>query len=215
MATNLMMTGVGDSGGNSIVTLDATNFNTASSSSSVSASITVGSGSNRILVAMVATTGSAISTIQDAGVDLILAQSNTGGFSTFAYYLLAPAPGSHTVTVTLSAGDNVYLSLFSLFGVNQVTPVDSHNGGHNSSGSPSTSLTVGNANALETDIADTFVVALSNNFGQTTLFLNTIIGSTHGASGYILPPLPLGSYTPTYGSSSGTWGMSAVTWNPA
>lgn len=89
-------------------------------------SITIGSGANRILVAMVNTTGdipTAVSLDGTTALTMVTGSNITDGTGSNSslWYLINPPSGSHTITVT-SGQQNGTAILSSWTGVNQTTP---------------------------------------------------------------------------------------------
>lgn len=120
------------------VAYDANGSNTSASASSLGATITVGSGSNRALVCIITRKdGSAYATGVSSDVNgalTMLSRTNDAGagfgLSIEIWYLANPTAGAHTVTATWAAAAHVRIHVVSFTGVDQSTPVDGYQGGY-------------------------------------------------------------------------------------
>ena len=126
--------------------------NNVGGSTSVSWSHTTGSGSNRMMIVGVSirTTTVSVSGITYGAQSLtfIRADTHSGGFvRSELWYLIAPASGTATVTVTLSGTSRATGGSCTYTGVAQTSPIDANAGGSGKSGSPSQSITVNTANS--------------------------------------------------------------------
>jgi hypothetical protein len=136
------------------ISLDVTSTSSASSVSSLSWSHTVGVGSNTILIVAAGGRNSVVgnatvSSVTYNGANLTKAvekQESGDGNNSSVWYLVAPATGVHTVVVTYAGScTSVGGAGISLFGVDQVSPIDAT--------SPGSSFAGGSASATITTVA--------------------------------------------------------------
>ena len=138
------------SGVYSAVTFDSSNSTWAASSSSVSWQHTAGTETNRILLINVdafSYTGSP-STVSSVYYGSTLVTSNVAAlYSTsnpqvrsYVYYLVNPAPGTNTITVSFSSSTAAVCGSVTYLNVNQTSPVITSNTAVNSGSTPSVSL---------------------------------------------------------------------------
>lgn len=112
------------------VSIDGTPAVTAASGNvtSLTHSFTIGSNSNRLLIACGAVDSGLLETDQmlfntDTPMTLIARGfSPAGGVSTSAWYMLAPTVGSATVTLDVGFSSRPIVGVLSLYNVNQTTP---------------------------------------------------------------------------------------------
>lgn len=135
------------------VGFDSGSSTATSNTASLSWSHTTGSGSNRLLVVGVSirVTTVSVSTITYGAQSLTFIRADTNPSNTIRselWYLIAPASGTATVTVTLSGTSNVIGGAATYTGVVQTSPLDAHAGGTGSSSTPSQSITVNSASCL-------------------------------------------------------------------
>lgn len=129
------------------------------------------------------------------------------------WYIKAPAPGAHTVSVTFTGDhDAIKMATHSFTGVDQVSPLDTYATATGTTGNPTVSMTTGNANEL--------VIATLSRFSTTaattnrTSLYNDATSSTLGASSYQLATTA-GSYSDTYtGTANQDWSMVIAAFKP-
>jgi choice-of-anchor C domain-containing protein len=133
----LLVAGVRDAAGAIASGNSGTGSGTASS---LSWNHTVAAGTNRLLLVRIANSGTATVSGVTYGGTAMTAVGSTSSSSTIRasmYYLVAPAVGTASVVVTLSASANIVAASSDYNGVNQVTPTS---GLSTSNGSGSTSV---------------------------------------------------------------------------
>jgi RHS repeat-associated protein len=149
------------------------------------------------------------------GTSLTKATSTrAGGMASEIWYLVNPATGSNTMSVTVTgATDSIKLTAASFTGALQSSPLDASNAATGFGGNPTMSLTTGTANDL--------VAATLSRFGTTaattnrTALYNSTASSTLGAASYQIATTT-GSYSDTYtGSASADWSMAMAGFKPA
>src|SRR5438876_3978980 len=139
---------------------------------------------------------------------------NASGAGAHIYYLLNPAAGSNTVSVTLSASaSEIYLGAVTFTGANQTTPVGIFAAATGSSTAPSVTAT---SNTGET-VIDTVTLCTSSaptvGGGQTQQWgTGSAQGSGHGA-GSTKPGAS--TVTMSWTSSNVAWAIGAVGIKPA
>ena len=124
-------------------------FDASSSTSGSSASFTFAhttSGANRLLVVGVAIrtdAGQTVTSITYSGVALTFVRADTFAASVRSelWYRIAPATGSNSVVVTLSASAKAAVGAISLTGVTQTAPVEAQNGATGTSATPTETVT--------------------------------------------------------------------------
>ena len=124
-------------------------FDASASTSGSAASFTFAhttSGANRLLLVGVTIrtdAGQTVSSITYAGAGLTFVRADTIAASVRSelWYRIAPATGSNSVVVTLSASAKAAVGAISLTGVDQTTPVDAQNGATGTSVTPSVTVT--------------------------------------------------------------------------
>lgn len=188
---------------------------TSGSASSNSFAISVGANTNRGLLVFIATGNnpSTVSLVTYNGIAMTRVgseQSQASGTCFDVYYLVAPATGSNTLAITVSAG-TCNVAYFSLYNVAQTQPEASSVALVNNAAAPST-------NTLNT-IANGAVVFTASGFGSTTLSGtgSYITGPTPGGtlktyhSGQVFPAATtITSVLATGGSSSGGFAMISI-----
>jgi hypothetical protein len=193
---------------------------------------TTGSGSDRIMIVGVSIRSSSVSvgsiTYGAQSLTSIRSDINSNGVSSELWYLTAPNPGTHTVTVTLSGSSRATGGSCTYTGVNQTTPIENSAGGSNYNSSPSQSITVNTANCLllghvailGTSSYPYSVVAVSSEgSGQTqqwdevTTSTNNVNTRGHGSD---KSPVGTGSQSMSWTlSGSARWAVSLVAIRPA
>ena len=154
----------------------------------------------------------------------IVQVTNTNNVRVEQWYLLNPAIGTASVTVTLSAAARIVGSSVSLTGVEQVNPIDAFNSATGSSTTPSVTVTTNSNGAW---VVDTLAHRLSaagaptRNVGlnQTQRWSTTIANAANGVGGAgstegpVTPPgaVPM-SWTL---SNSQPWAICAVALKPS
>ncbi len=219
-----------DTGGN--IGFDAVSNADSGSSyvSSLSWSHTTGSGSNRLLIVGVTLHPSSpffpasVSSVTYGSQSLTQIRTDTGGGNTIRsdlWYLVAPASGTNTITVTLSffTSAKIVAGACTYTGVDQTSPLDvaTGAGGSGSSSSPSQSITVntngcwivGNLAALGDNSA------VSEGSGQNTRWDGTATGGGQSSRctghGSDKGPVNAGSQSMSWSlPSSTTWAVSIV-----
>jgi len=121
--------------------------NNGGGSASVSWSHTTGSGPNRIMIVGVSIriTTVSVSSITYGAQSLTFIRADTHASATIRselWYLIAPASGTATVTMTLSGTSMATGGSCTYTGVAQTSPLDVNGGGTGKSASPSQSVTV-------------------------------------------------------------------------
>jgi hypothetical protein len=196
--------------------------------STVSWSHTTGSGSNRIMIVGVSIRVATVtvSSLTYGAQSLTFLRADTHPSSTIRseiWYLIAPASGTATVTVTLSGTSRAVGGSCTFTGVVQTSPIDVSNGATGSSSSPSGSVTVVTANSIllgHLAISGSSNTVSSEGSGQTATWDNVTSqqaqsdrnighGSTKG-------PVAAGSQSMSWGLSGTTdWAVSIVALKPA
>lgn len=178
------------------------------------------SGTNRLLILTadiwqdVAGTGT-ISSASYNGVAMTkITQTNSTAMSSEMWYLIAPALGANTVSVTVTgATDAIKLSVSTFTNAAQVSVLDNQAVATGASGNPSASVTTLTAGAL--------VVATLSRFSTTgattnrTSLYNENATSTLAAGSY-QQATTTGSYSDTYtGAAAQDWSMVIASFKPA
>lgn len=119
------------------------------------------------------------------------------------WYVKLPAPGTYTVSFTVSGNTDARKFFAASFsGVDQTTPIDASNSAATASGAPSVSVTTVTANAWLVDCVSKFgTTALTASAGQTVI-LNSSTSSTTGAGTRKGPVASPGATTMSYTGSS-------------
>ena len=136
-------------------------YDASSSTSGSAASFTFAlttSGANRLLVVGVTiqtNAGQTVSGVTYAGAALTFVRSDiiAGSVRSELWYRIAPATGSNSVVVTLSASAKTAAGAVSFTGVDQTTPVDAQNGATGTSVTPSVTVTTVTDGAWVVDAA--------------------------------------------------------------
>jgi hypothetical protein len=108
------------------VTFDASSTPVEATATSVTVSHTVGTGSNRLIVACVSVNGADVTGVTYNGVALTLKARQTQGtiYRTEIWYLVAPATGTNNLVASIApSNQNLIASGKSFFGVNQSNPL--------------------------------------------------------------------------------------------
>ena len=144
------------SGVYSTISLDSANSTWAASSSTVSWQHTTGTGPDRILLISVDAfcyTGSpsTVSSVYYGSTSLTaniaaLYSSSNPQVRSYVYYLVNPAPGTNTITVSFSSSTAAVCGSVTYLNVNQTSPVITSNTAVNSGSSPSVSLSASGTN---------------------------------------------------------------------
>ncbi len=181
---------------------------------------TTGSGSNRLLTLSgniwqdVGGTGT-ITSASYNGVALTKATSTTEvSMDSELWYLVNPASGSNTMSVTVTGNtDAIKLSASTFTGVTQTSPVDINATVIGGSGNPSISAT--------TTVASDLLIATLSRFSTTdattsrTSLYKDKTGSIFGATSYQLAT-SAGSYSDTYtGAAAQDWALVMTGFKPA
>lgn len=166
----------------------ATNIST--SGTPVSFNYTVGSGSNRLLVAiMCGRTSGSLSSMTYNGVSMTLAkrQSNADGESVEIWYLVNPASGTNSLQYAKSSsGDDWRAYVSDWAGVKQTSPVNITAGSNANAGNGSTSITPTADNCLiVAGLTSEDGGAPGTGSGETTLY-NTDEGAWSTGSSYVI-----------------------------
>jgi len=181
---------------------------------------TTSSGTNRILELEAdiwqdtAGAGTVSSASYNGAALTKVTSSLSGGMDSEIWYLVNPASGTNTVSVTITgATDAIKLSVSTFTGALQSSPVDVTSTATGTSGNPSASLTTTAANDLVLATLSRYsTTAASTN--RTSLY-NNATGSTLGAASYQIAT-SAGAYSDTYtGSDPDDWSMSIVSFKPA
>lgn len=215
----------------STVTYDAASSDSSSSGTSFSWSHTVGTGNNRLLVVTVSTSksGSSSSPATVSGVkydSVAMTQEVTNVYTSssnpqvrsYIFYLVNPASGSHTITVTLSASSTAVAGAVSYANVNQSSPIQAQNSstGYGTTQSVSvTATSVGQAVYASLGSYSTSSYTVTGNSGQNSRWSQT--GQTYkGVGDDVLNP-SVGSVSEGWqtGSSSVGYVCCAVLINPS
>jgi RHS repeat-associated protein len=213
----------GGGGGSATIALDATSTsitNAYNGTITKTWSHTTSSGDNRLLVLSADLwqdtpgTGTVTSASYN-GVAMTKATNiRKDGMESEIWYVVNPASGAHTLSVTVTgATDSIKLSASTFTGVDQTTPYVASNTATGESGNPSVSRT--------TTVANSLLVATLSRYSTTaattnkTSLYNNATGETVGASSYQVTATT-GSYSDTYtGSSATDWSMVASEFRPA
>lgn len=189
-----------------------------------STNVTVGTGSNRMLIVGISTKSNTrtIASAVYGAQNLILLRSDPNGTAgkTFILYLLNPASGTNTLTITFDTTAKGGMTVTSYTGVDQSDPIDTHNGGSGNSATASVTLTVitNNSWILQQVNADGNVTIAGWGAGQ----VQRCVGQTGGApatrnavGGNDEGPLSAGAQTQTATiSATAQWATSAVAFKP-
>lgn len=126
---NLLLLGTGTCGSSvGPIVFDAATEGTEVSSDTQTVSHTTGSGSKRLLLAIVAWNGTA--TVSSVTYNSIALTSTTAANSPYSnhktqiWYLVAPSTGANNLVVTLSASSALNTAVVTYTGVDQTTPVE-------------------------------------------------------------------------------------------
>lgn len=194
------------------ITFDTTADSAMQSTQSYTTSITVGSGTNGILIAVVGTLAQQVDTVKDGATSLTLAvTSGVGEPEVNIYYELNPSSGSHTITTNLLGADTSNTGLISLFGVDQTTITDGSNSQQANGADPSMSVTTtSNTDWIVDGLALDQTPFTAVNCGQTQDIANSnatpafLFGMSHEG--------PVGSSTVCWstGGNAANYGYSAV-----
>jgi len=202
--------------------------NNGGGSTSVSWSHTTGSGWNRIMIVGVSirTTTVSVLSITYGAQSLTFLRADTHPSATIRselWYLIAPASGTATVTVTLSGTSKATGGSCTYTGVAQTSPLDANNGGTGTSNSPSQSVTVNTANSWllgHLAISGSSRTVSSEGSGQTQRWDRVTTGggvaSRNRGHGSDKGPVGTGSQTMSWTlSGSADWAVSVVAFKPA
>jgi len=212
-----------------IVAFDANSSgNNAGGSTSVSWSHTTGSGQNRIMILGVSirNTTISVSSITYGAQSLTFIRADTHASATIRselWYLIAPASGTATITVTLSGTSKAVGGSSTYTGVAQTSPIDVNGGTTGTSSSPSQSVTVSTAGSWllgHLAISGTGQTVSSEGSGQTMRWDNETSGgaaaSRNRGHGSDKGPVGTGSQTMSWtASASVDWAVSVVAFKPA
>jgi hypothetical protein len=201
--------------------------NNGAGSTSVSWSHTTGSGSNRIMIVGVSIRDTTVnvSSISYGAQSLAFARadSNAGYVRSEIWYLIAPASGTATVTVTLSGTSMATGGSCTYTGVAQTSPIDANAGGTGKSNLPSQSVTVNTANSWllgHIAVTGSSKTVSSEGSGQTMRWDQVTTGGIatdrnqgHGSD---KGPVGTGSQTMSWGlSGAENYAVSVVAFKPA
>jgi len=215
------------------ITFDAVSSgNNGGGSTSISWSHTTGSSSNRIMIVGVSirTTTVSVSSITYGSQSLTFIRADTHASATIRselWYLIAPASGTATVTVTLSGTSKATGGSCTYSGVAQTSPIDVHGGGTGTggggTGDPSQSVTVTAAEVMllgHLAITGSATTVSSEGSGQTMRWDQVTTGgsaaSRNRGHGSDKGPVGTGSQTVSWTlSASANWAVSVVAFKPA
>jgi hypothetical protein len=165
--------------------------NSLSGTTFTTAAYTVSSGTCRMLVVPIATNTSTdlVTSVVDNNGSATMTRAGVktdpGNSSIYLYYLLAPASGSSTITVTLSSSAQMFVGIADYTGVKQSAQPD---------GSVVTNISTGTNTSLTTSIT-------------TTTDNDWMILAEGGYNGNLPPAAGTGSTRRTFDGSFGTWGL--------
>jgi hypothetical protein len=209
------------------VTLDASNGGNNTASTTVSWSHTTGSGANRIMIVGVSirTTTVSVSGITYGAQSLTFIRADTRSTNVRGelWYLVAPAIGTATITVTLTGAADAACGSSTYSGVSPTSPLDANAGTNGSSSTPSQSITVITANSMlvgQLAISGSSQTVSSEGTGQTLLWDSVSLASTAASRarshGSREGPDASGSQTLSWAlSGSANWAVSIVALKPA
>jgi RHS repeat-associated protein len=205
------------------IALDTTT-SARSSSSQTTASITIGSGSNRILIVGTSVQDAnhanyPITGITYGGVALTKIRSDeaTGNARTELWYLLNPATGTANIIVnaTGSIGE-LAMEAISLTGVDQTTPIDAQAGQTGNGTASSLSITTSANNTWVASMFSGEGTITGVGSGQTELGPLTDQSFENAAASYTGPVNPAGASSQIFTMSSGqAYAQSTVSIKPA
>src|SRR5579862_1933573 len=114
-------------------------YDTSSSvNAGTSATIVIGSNSNRVLIVIIqSTAGAPAPTFNSVAMTLVTQSAAYSGFVLYTYKLIAPTTGSHSLAWSGTA-DMIY---YSLYNVDQTTPVDASGTATGTGGGVTTNVT--------------------------------------------------------------------------
>jgi len=195
------------SGGAAGIILDTPSYFTDGYTSATEAfNHTVGSGTNRLLMVSVATRGAeAVSAITYGGVSMTRADGITpGNMHTALWYLLDPASGTASVSMTCTTTLIITAQAVSLSGVNQSTPFGTLVKASGTSAAATVNASSGVGEVVIDFVSTRGGEALTEGAGQTSII--ETINSTYISSGVSTEP---GAATTTM---SWTW-ATGVAWS--
>ncbi len=163
-------------GGPATITLDATSTKAFSGTiqTVVTSTITVGSGSNELLVISIAN-GNSSATTTTVTVDGVSATqaviSRNGTRNSSLWYVKGLSAGTHNISSTYSTANLVSISAASFFGVNQTVPLDATSSVIATSANVSSTLTTSVAGDLIVDALDSPVTQSSTAIGSNQTYI--------------------------------------------
>jgi hypothetical protein len=227
--TRFSMGGFGTASAPAIAFDAASSSATGNTTNTISWSHTVGNSTNRFLAVCTQARDTvasdvAVTTVTANGFPLTKVRADlrtNGGTSigTELWYLTTPGIGAYTIAVTWAgflAGYGVG-SATSYFGVDQVTPIDSHAGSGGTGTTLSTAITTVTNHALITDCAIAQSDPLTIGAGQTSRVKRTTTGTVDAVGVSIVnDKTPAGPETMDWTQvAAQNWVISAVSLRPA
>jgi hypothetical protein len=193
----------------------------SSASGSFTWNHTTGSGSNRIMIVGISIktpTVSVSSVTYDAENLTFIRADNTSNIRSELWYLIAPASGTATVTVTLSGSSKAVGGSVTYANVDQTSPIDVNGGGSGTSTLPTQSVTISIENCWlvgNLAVSDTGAT-VTDNIGQNVRWdVKTSGGSPNIGHGSDKGSVLTGSQTMSWTlKNSADWSVSVVAIKP-
>jgi archaellum component FlaF (FlaF/FlaG flagellin family) len=175
------------------------------------------SGSDRILIVGVNTASAALTSVSYGGQAMTNIRSDNNGASahTSLWYLKNPPTGTNTVTMLVSIVSNVAAGAISFTGVDQTTPIATHNGATGTSTTPSVSVTTSTDESWLVDVVGTVTGPMTTDVGQVERW-DTVQTTTRGA-GSTEATSTTGTFTMAWTNEAGSnnWAISAAALKPS
>lgn len=201
------------------ISLDTTANSAGKKTTDFSYSITIGAGSNELLIVGVACSAGLDPTItvKDGTTSMTQAQTTFNiNRGSKIFYLSGLSSGAHTLNVTIGASNYCRSAALSLFGVTQTSPVDVTGGATDHSATESVPLT--------TTLNNTWIFSVNqeDDFGctwtssnQTIFYQNADASTNSSVFAYMGPNTPAGSFAPALTCAGTVFNaMSATAYKP-
>jgi hypothetical protein len=202
------------------ITKDATSGGSVANASSVSWTHTITSSQSNLILLVAVYLGSSrtISTITYAGTNMTqLATKSQGTFNAYLYYILAPATGANSVSITTSGSGQIDAAAISYYNVAQSSTFGTAATASGTTTSASNTVSTSNTNQLVIDVDYVFAASASESATASQTVEITQAQSTTMKVG-IADIAATGSnmtLTWTEGSSSITWCQISVAMSSA
>lgn len=168
---------------NAAITFDASSTSATQAGTTGSGSITMGSGSNGIVLICLAMNSGVTSTLAiGAGTGTQIAHKVQGAKASDLYYFLTSSAGVVNATATTGGSTNKVLGMETFFGVNQSTPIEASTTFGATTQFPSSSITTVTVGDFVVDCLASAATSTSPNAGQTASTQNAAANPFIGMS---------------------------------